>query len=40
MDELREIAEQLNIPTKANGKNIVKKELYEKINLKKIVEGL
>tara|TARA_Y100001958_G_scaffold118394_1_gene85415 strand:- start:445 stop:1131 length:687 start_codon:yes stop_codon:yes gene_type:complete len=40
MDELREIAEQLNIPTKENGKNIVKKELYEKINLKKIVEGL
>ena len=30
----------LNIPTKENGKNIVKKELYDKINLKKIIEGL
>ena len=40
MNDLKNIASELNIPLKENGKSILKKDLYEKINLKKIIEGL
>ena len=38
LNELHEIAKELNIQLKTNGKNKLKKVLYDEINLKKLVE--
>ena len=37
LDDLRKIAEELNIDLKKNNKKKIKKELYNEINLKKLL---
>ena len=40
IDELRSMASELNIETQKNGKNKLKKTLYDEINLKKILDSI
>lgn len=40
LNELHEIANELNIQKKLNGKNKLKKVLYDEINLKKLMESI